>query len=122
MYVLALLFFSVGVGHFVNPQFFESIVPAFLPYPSALQYIAGAAEIAGAVGLLVPKTRRWAAWGLVALLVAVFPANIDMALNPRPWPAAPSFMGLDEPDVVGLYLRLPMQAVLLLWAWWYTRP
>jgi len=118
---LAAFFISAGIGHFVYAEFLESIVPSWLPFPSALQYIAGVAELAGGFGLLIPKTRVWAAWGLVALLIAVFPANVDMALNPHPWPHAPAFLNLDEPDPAALWFRLPIQGVFIAWAWWLTR-
>lgn len=119
-YVLAALFVFAGVGHFTQTAFFVEIVPAYLPAPAALVYVSGVAEIAGGVGLLVPGARRAAAWGLVALLVAVFPANVDMAVNPRPILEAPAWMGLDDPNLLALWLRLPIQALLLTWAWWYT--
>ena len=67
---------AVGVLHFVRPKAFVRIVPKFLPTPLALVYISGFFEILGGVGLLIPETRTWAAWGLIALYVAVFPANI----------------------------------------------
>ncbi len=120
-YVLAAFFVFAGVGHFTQTAFFVEIVPAYLPAPNALVYLSGVAEVAGGLGLLLPQTRRAAAWGLVALLVAVFPANVDMAVNPRPILNAPSWMGLDEPNITALLMRLPLQAVLLTWAWWYTR-
>ena len=111
--VLALFFFTAGVGHFTHEAAFVSIVPSYLPAPRALVWISGVAEIAGGVGLMIPATRRYAAWGLIALLIAVFPANVDMALNPRPWLDAPAWTGLHDPDPVGLYLRLPVQFVLI---------
>ena len=77
-----------------------------------LVYVSGFFEILGGIGLLVPATRRWAAWGLVALYVAVFPANVNMAVHR---------IGFDGPSWV-LWARLPLQAVLIAWAWWFTRP
>ncbi len=121
-YVLAGFFILAGIGHFTQTAFFVEIVPGYLPAPAALVYISGVAEIAGGLGLLLPATRRAAAWGLVVLLVMVFPANLDMALNPRPILSAPPWMALDEPNLVALWLRLPLQAVLVAWAWWYTPP
>ena len=80
--VLAVFMVGAGVMHFVAPQGFIRIVPKFLPAPAELVLISGAFEILGGVGLLVPRTQRWAAWGLVALYGAVFPANVNMAVEP----------------------------------------
>jgi uncharacterized membrane protein len=108
----------VGVLHFVNPGGFVRIVPAYLPAPLALVLISGVAEVAGGLGLLIPRTRRLAAWGLVALYIAVFPANLNMALHQIPLGDAPM-----APDKVWLlWLRLPFQALFIAWAHWFTRP
>lgn len=104
-------FIAVGVSHFTNPGPFIGIVPAFLPAPAALVAISGVAEIAGGVGLLVPPLRTWAGWGLIALLIAVFPANINMAVNKLP------FGGKVMPEWA-LWLRLPLQPALMAWIWW----
>ncbi|OKH22273.1 DoxX family protein [Chroogloeocystis siderophila] len=105
----------VGLLHFAVPEIFVRIIPFFLPYPLALVYISGIFEILGGIGLLVPTVSRAAAWGLVALFIAVFPANINMAVNHIHIDGIP-----DSPwfQVV----RLPFQAVLIAWAWWYTKP
>ncbi len=83
--VLAFIFAVAGVMHFVAPNIFISIVPRWLPswLPSArtLVYMSGVVEILGAIGLLFPSTRILAAWTLIALLIAVFPANIQMLIN-----------------------------------------
>ena len=102
-----------GVAHFRNPNPFVSIVPEWLPAPRALVAISGFFEILGGVGLLVPPVRRAAAWGLIALFVAVFPANVNMAIQDIPLEGK-HFGWL-------LWLRLPLQAVLIAWAWWFTR-
>lgn len=111
---LAVLMIGIGTLHFVKPEPFVRIVPQALPRPLALVYLSGFFEILGGLGLLVPRTRRAAAWGLVALYVAVFPANVNMAVNDLP------FGALRSPTLA--WLRLPLQAVLILWAWWCTRP
>lgn len=105
----------VGVVHFVRPEGFVRIVPAFLPAPLALVLISGAAEILGGLGLLVPRTRRLAAWGLIALYIAVFPANVNMALHRIPLGEAPV-------SPVFLWARLPFQALFIAWAYWMSRP
>jgi uncharacterized membrane protein len=110
--LLAAVMVTAGVLHFARPEPYVRIVPEWLPAPRALVFVSGFFEIAGGVGLLVPATRRLAAWGLVALLVAVFPANVNMAVRR---------IGFDGPPWV-LWARLPLQAVLVAWAWWFTRP
>jgi uncharacterized membrane protein len=103
------VFLTSGTLHFVRPQLFRAIVPPALPYPGALVALSGAAELAGAIGLWVPRTRRAAAFGLVALLFAVFPANVYMAVERERFAAvAPGWL---------LYARLPLQAVLIVWVW-----
>lgn len=113
--LLAALMVYAGVMHFVAPGAFIPMVPAWLPAPAALVAISGAVEILCGLGLLVPGTRRWAAWCLVALLIAVFPANVNMALNHLPF-------GRHEVPTWALWARLPLQAVLVAWAWSFTRP
>lgn len=100
--------------HFVSPKVYERIVPPQMPNPAAIVAISGVAEIAGGLGLLVPRTRRFAAWGLVALLVAVFPANIYCAVAHVP---LPGIMG----ERWVQWLRLPLQLPLIAWAWRYTK-
>ena len=107
---LAALFVTAGIFHFVRPAVFERVVPPFLPYPRALVYISGAAEIAGGVALLVPQLRAFAGLWLTALLIAVFPANIHMAL-------APERAGFGIAPL-WLWLRLPAQLVLIAFVWW----
>jgi uncharacterized membrane protein len=114
-FLLAALMVFVGVQHFRDPEPFVRIVPSMLPAPRTLVFVSGVFEILGGLGLLVPQTRRAAAWGLIALYVAVFPANINMAINNIP-------MGDQVVPPVFLWLRLPLQAVFIAWAWWFTRP
>lgn len=113
--ILAISIVVVGVLHFVLSEPFVKIVPPYLPYHLELVYISGFFEILGGIGLLVPPVSRAAAWGLIALFIAVFPANINMAVNRIKLENVP-----DSP--LFLWGRLPLQAVLIAWAWWYTRP
>jgi uncharacterized membrane protein len=108
--------FMVGIGstHFLVPDWYAAIVPAALPYPMALVFVSGVCEIAGGIGLLVPRVSRAAAWGLVALYVAVFPANVNMAINH----IAPGGHSL---PAFALWARLPFQLVFIAWAYRYTR-
>lgn len=109
--VLAAAMVTIGILHFTNPDPFAKIVPAFLPAPFVLVYLSGIAEIAGGAGLLVPATRRAAGMGLIALYVAVFPANINMAVNQLQ-------LGNDPVPSWALWLRLPFQIVFIAWAYW----
>ncbi len=114
-YLLALFMIQVGVLHFTSPQGFLDIMPPYLPWHLELVYISGFFEILGGVGLLVPRLRRIAAWGLVALFVAVLPANINMAVNGLPFKGQPV-----EPWMA--WLRVFLQPVLIAWAYWFTKP
>jgi uncharacterized membrane protein len=107
--LLALGFIAAGVLHFVRPRAYEAIVPAWLPAPEALVAISGAAEVLGGVGLLHPRTRRAASIGLLALLVAVFPANVQMAIDPEG-------AGGGLPRWL-LLARLPLQPALMWLVW-----
>ncbi len=106
-----LLFVIAGVLHFIFTSAYASIVPPVLPAPRMLVWISGLAEIAGGVGLMIPSLRAAAGWGLVALLIAVFPANVYMAMR------EPVAGGLQIPSWA-LWARLPLQAVLI---WWVLR-
>ncbi|RZL04874.1 MAG: DoxX family membrane protein [Hymenobacter sp.] len=77
-WLLAVVFVGAGILHFIHPETYLRIMPPALPAPRLLVLLSGVAEVAGGLGLLLPATRRWAAWGLLALLVAVFPANVYM--------------------------------------------
>jgi len=109
-WVLALFFIVAGVNHFLAPAIYLGIMPAWLPAKEAANWISGAAEIAGGLGLLIGPLRRAASWGLIALLLAVFPANVHVALEGH-------MAGLNAPAWV-LWLRLPFQAVFIAWVWW----
>ena len=102
---------GVGVLHFTSPEPFVRIVPAALPAPLVLVYLSGIAEIAGGIGILIPALRRAAGLGLIALYVAVFPANINMAWNQLS-------LGNDSLPTWALWMRLPFQFVFIAWAYW----
>ncbi|RYX85760.1 DoxX family membrane protein [bacterium] len=109
-FFLAALFISAGIGHFRSTEAYMSIMPPQLPYPRELVWFSGICEIVGGVGLFIPRTRKWAAWGLVALLIAVYPANIYSAFHG---------MRVGELEVPKwlLWLRLPLQLPLIWWAY-----
>lgn len=117
-YVMGLLYVGAGMLHFVVPKAFARIVPPQLPRPVALVYLSGFAEVVLGVGVMVRRTRRRSAWGLVALLVAVFPANVYMATSGMIPDSVPDRVrGLAR---LGLWARLPLQGVLIGWTWRYT--
>jgi uncharacterized membrane protein len=118
--LLAALFLGAGITHFTAPGFYVPMVPSWLPAPWTLVYASGVCEIVLGALVLVPAVRRLAAWGLVALLIAVFPANVNMAVNEIGFSDAPAW--LPQPTPLGLWLRLPLQGVLAWWAWTFTRP
>lgn len=107
--VISLLFIAAGVNHFVSPGVYLKIMPDYLPWQLALVYVSGFFEVLGGVGLAVPRLRRAAGWGLIALLVAVFPANVEMVLHADRFPEIPFW---------ALVARLPLQGVLIAWVWW----
>ena len=111
-YIIAVLFLITGILHFIRPQFFTNIMPDYIPYHLAMVYISGVAEILGGLGILFEKTKWWAGWGLILLLIAVFPANINMAVE-----------SIQKSGYTSLYsiatiARLPLQFVLIYWVYW----
>ena len=102
--VMAVSFIAVGVHHFTDPSPYLAIMPPYLPAHLELVYISGIFEVLGGIGLLVPQTRRWAAWGLIALLIAVYPANIHMLVNEVYLPDMPKEKWI-------LWARMPMQFI-----------
>jgi uncharacterized membrane protein len=113
-WLLTIFMVVAGVMHFIAPETYIAMMPEALPAPRALVYISGVFEILGGLGLILPATRRLAAWGLIALLVAVLPANINMAVNKLP-------LGDVVVPTWALWVRLPLQLLLIAWAYRYTR-
>jgi uncharacterized membrane protein len=115
--VLAAFFTTTGVLHFVIPRSYQAMMPPSLPAHREAVIVSGLAEIAGGAAVLPPRTRRFARWWLLALLVAVFPANVHMALNPE------QVRGLDLNRVPrwALWARLPLQPLAMAWVWRATR-
>ena len=111
--LLGVLFMIAGVNHFVNTPFYVSIMPPYLPWHTALVYVSGAAELVLGAMLCTRSTERLAAWGLIALVIAVTPANLHMAFHAALYP---------QYNPLVLWLRLPLQGVLIAWVYYYTRP
>jgi uncharacterized membrane protein len=111
VYIMGLLYLAAGVWHFVRPPGYVSIVPPWLPAPLTLVYISGACEILLGALLFPESTRTTAAWGIIVLLIAIFPANIQMAINYFHYNNSMKWLTV---------ARLPLQLVLIWWAWVYT--
>ena len=116
LYVMAAFYVFAGYSHLANPAFFLAIMPPDLPEPELLNVVSGLAEIVLGVFLLDRRTRPFAAWGVIALLIAVFPANLYAAM---------ANVGPEGPGTgpgLANWIRLPFQVPLIAWAWWYTLP
>lgn len=111
--LLSVAFIAAGTLHFLRPEYYEQIMPGYLPAHRELVLISGAAEIAGGVGVAFSRTRRAAGIWLIALLVLVFPANLNMALDPERFRSIAPIL---------LWVRLPLQGLLIWWAYRATRP
>jgi uncharacterized membrane protein len=111
--ILGVAFIVAGVNHFVAPRFYRAIMPPYLPAHDLLVALSGYAEIGLGVLALVPRAHWVTRWGLVALLIAVFPANLHMALNSEKFSQVPTW---------ALWLRLPLQAVMVAWVLWSVTP
>ncbi len=109
-YIQAAVYIVAGLNHFIKPKMYMAIMPPYIPAPAPTVFWSGVAEVVLGVGLLFPATRSYAAWGLVLLLVAVFPANIFMATSEQ-------FASLSPWIRWG---RLPIQGLLIWWAYRYT--
>lgn len=109
--LLALAFITAGVLHFLKPEPYLAIMPPWLPSHALLVQISGVAELAGGIGLLVERWRRAAGIGLMVLLIAILPANVQMLLNYQA-------RGAPAGEIMLLWLRLPLQLVLMGTVWW----
>ncbi len=112
IYLMSLLYFFTGISHFRIPEYFLDIMPPYIPWHLKLVYISGACEIIFGLLLIPRQTRRIAAWLIIALLIAVFPANIQMTIN---------YVNEHNPDLWISIVRLPIQIFLIWWAWIYTK-
>ena len=112
---MAALYVFAGLRHFTHPDFYLQIMPPYLPWHEELVFLSGVAEVGLGVALVIPPLTRWAAWGVIALLVAVYPANIHM------WWNQVAIDGVATPPWAH-WIRLPLQFVAIAWAWWHTKP
>lgn len=110
---MSVLYIIAGVNHFVSPLFYKKIMPPYIPWHMKIIFASGVIEILLGI-LLIPKTtRRFAAWGIILLLIAIFPANINMMIN---------YLHEKNPGLWIAILRLPLQLVLIWWAYTFTKP
>jgi uncharacterized membrane protein len=112
LYIMAVFYMTAGAYHFINPFFYKKIMPPWLSWHYSLIYISGVCEIIFGLLLIPVPTRRLAAWGIIILLVAVFPANIQMMLNYR---------HQQNPNLWITVLRLPLQPLFIWWAYQFTK-
>ena len=112
LYIMALAYVVAGITHFVNPMMYKKIMPPWLPYHFALIFISGVCEIVFGLMLIPESTRHLGAWLIVAMLVAIFPANIQMMIN---------FRNKHNSYLWLAIVRLPLQILLIGWAWTYTQ-
>lgn len=110
LWIMAILYILAGINHFINPKFYLKIIPPFLPWHKALNWISGAAEMVLGIGLLFPAYTSISAWGIILLLIAVFPANIYHFMK-----------GWRKKKMVWiLAIRLPLQFLLIWWAYTFV--
>ena len=110
--LLSLFMVFAGINHFRNPDFYLKMMPPYLPFHLELVYLSGLVEVLCGVLLLIPKTKAWGAWLCIITFIAVYPANIYMAQNPKLFPNIPE---------KGLYIRLPFQFLFIYWAYIFTK-
>jgi uncharacterized membrane protein len=111
LYIMALLYLIAGLNHFRNPKLYIRIIPPFFKNPKRINQLSGIAEIILAIALCIPALTHYAAWGIILILLAVFPANIHMFLDKKASLGLPKWI---------LFLRLPLQFLLIFWAYHYT--
>lgn len=114
LWLMSAFYVFGGVLHLARPDFYLPMMPPYLPWHLGLVYLSGMAEVVLGMGVPIPRSRTLAAWGIILLLIAVFPANVHIALHNVPVFGAPEGAGMWN------WVRLPLQGVLIAWAWWYT--
>lgn len=113
LYLMGIIYFLAGINHFIKPGMYIKIIPPLFGNPELLNSLAGIAEIVLGITLIVPSLSRWAAWGIILLLIAVFPANIYMYCHKEAAFGLPRWL---------LLTRLGLQFLLIYWAYLYTKP
>jgi len=116
LWIMGIFYVLAGLAHFVRTDYYLPMMPLYLPAHRELVLLSGVAEVVLGIAVLIPQTRRLAAWGVILLLIAIFPANLHIALHNVP------LFGAAEGAGIWNWVRLPFQLVLIAWAWWYTQP
>jgi uncharacterized membrane protein len=116
LWLMAVFYVYGGVMHLVRPEYYRPMMPPYLPAHDFLIWLSGVAELVLGILVVDARVRVYAAWGLIALLIAIFPANLHIAFNNVP------LFGNAEGYGIFNWVRLPFQLVFIAWAWWYTRP
>lgn len=111
LYLMAAFYIIAGLNHFRNPRLYLKIIPPFIPLPKTMNYLSGFFEVALGILLCLPAFSRFSAWGIIVLLIAIFPANIYMFTNDKARLGLPRWM---------VILRLPIQVLLIIWAYLYV--
>ena len=111
LYIMSFFYILAGIMHFLKPRFYLQIMPPYIPWHKTIVFLSGVAEILLGVFLLLPLYSKQAAWGVVVLLILIFPAHIHHLRSNPPGSKIPNW---------ALYLRMPLQGVLIYWAWWHT--
>lgn len=111
LYLMSILYILAGFNHFRNPKMYIRIIPSYFQNPNLINKLSGIAEIVLGIGLLIPITSKFSAWGIIALLIAIFPSNLYMLQNEKASFGLPKWL---------LILRLPLQLILIYWAYSYT--
>jgi uncharacterized membrane protein len=112
-YAMAAFYIVAGVNHFVRPDFYLSLIPPYFPLHAELVVLTGVLEIVLGILVAIPRTAALAAWGIILMLIAFLPVHVHMLVNNHLYPEAPTSV---------LWLRFPIQALFILWAYWYTAP
>ena len=115
LWFMGIFYVLAGVAHFVRTDAYMLMMPPYLPAHRELILLSGVAEVVLGLAVLVPRTRRLAAWGIILLLIAIFPANLHIAMHDVP------LFGATHGAGIWNWVRLPFQGVLIAWAWWYTQ-
>ncbi len=115
LWVLIIGYTFAGINHFWHPSGYISIIPHYIPYPVLMNTLAGVFEVLFALMLIWQHTRPWAVYGIILMLTAFLPVHIDMALH------APLKLGNLNVTPLGAWLRIALQPILMLWAWWHTK-
>jgi uncharacterized membrane protein len=110
-YLMAAFYIWAGINHFTRPDFFLRLMPPYIPWHAGLVALTGVLEIAFGVLVAIPRTARLAGWCIVLMLIAFLPVHVHMLVHSELYPEAP---------LIALWLRFPLQAIFLLWAYWYT--